>query len=154
NEVGTKADPNNRLLWHYPTRRLEAESIRDAILAVSGTLDANMYGSGTLDGNSSRRSVYLTVKRSKMVPFLQLFDPPEGAQSAGERPATTVASQALAMMNSPFVRQRAEKVMQRVRPKTAEALPQAIDEAYLLVLNRRPDAAERERMLSFVRKQA
>ncbi|OAI39772.1 hypothetical protein AYO40_05460 [Planctomycetaceae bacterium SCGC AG-212-D15] len=153
NDAGAKADPNDRLLWRYPTRRLEAEAIRDAMLTVSGSLDATMYGPGTLDGNSPRRSIYLTVKRSRMIPFLQLFDAPEAAQSQGERPATTVASQALAMMNSPFVRQRAEKVAQKIRPKTPDTLPQAIDDAYLVVLNRRPAPAERERMLDFIRKQ-
>lgn len=153
NEAAAKADPDNKLLWRYPTRRLEGEAIRDAILTVSGTLDTTMYGPGTLDGSSSRRSVYLTVKRSQLVPFLQIFDAPEAAQSMGERPTTTVASQALAMMNSPFVRQRAEKLAQRVRPKTIDALPQSIDEAYLLTLSRRPTATERERILGFLHKQ-
>jgi hypothetical protein len=153
NAAGMKADPHDRLLWRYPTRRLEGEAIRDAILAVSGTLDATPYGPGTLDQNSPRRSVYLTVKRSQMVPFLQLFDAPEAVQSMGERPATTAATQALALMNSPFVRQRAEKFAQRIRPKTPEALPQAIDDAYVLALSRRPSVAERERMLGFVRRQ-
>jgi hypothetical protein len=153
NEAGMKADPHDRLLWRYPTRRLEGEAIRDAILAVSGTLDPTPFGPGTLDQNSPRRSVYLTVKRSQMVPFLQLFDAPEAIQSMGERPATTVATQALALMNSPFVRQRAEKFAQRIRPKTPDALPQAMDDAYLLALSRRPTAGEREKMVGFVHQQ-
>jgi hypothetical protein len=57
------------------------------------------------------------------------------------------------MMNSPFVRQRAEKVAQKTRPKTPDTLPQAIDEAYLVVLNRRPAEAERGRMIEYVRRQ-
>jgi hypothetical protein len=120
---------------------------------VSGTLDPTPFGPGTLDQNSPRRSVYLTVKRSQMVPFLQIFDAPEAIQSMGERPATTVATQALALMNSPFVRQRAEKFAQRIRPKTSDALPQAIDDAYLLALSRRPTADERGRMLGFIHQQ-
>ena len=72
-----KSDPQNRLWWRRPARRLEAEAIRDALLAVAGTLDPKMYGPGTLDGNSPRRSVYLTVKRSQLIPLLQMFDAPE-----------------------------------------------------------------------------
>src|SRR5262249_57286613 len=130
NDAALKADPQNRLLWRYSTRRLEAEVIRDAILAVSGMLDLKPYGAGTLDENSTRRSVYLTVKRSRLVPLMQMFDAPEAIQSVGVRPTTTVATQALAMMNSPFVRQRADKFAQRIRPKSAEELGQAVEAAY------------------------
>jgi hypothetical protein len=150
---GMRIDPRNKLLWRRTPRRLEAEAIRDAILHVSGTLDTTMYGAGTLEGNSPRRSVYLTVKRSQMVPLMQIFDAPESIQSIGERSTTTAATQALAMMNSPFVRQRAEKLAQRVGPKANGAMPQAIDEAYRIALSRLPSGTERERMQTFVEKQ-
>ena len=150
---GQKADPQNRLWWRVPPRRLEAESIRDAFLAVSGTLDLRMYGPGTLDENSPRRSVYLTVKRSRLLPLLQVFDAPEPIQSVGERSATTAATQSLALMNSPFVRQRAEKLAQRVRPKDDAGVPQAIEQAYRLALGRLPTDIERDRMVRFVRTQ-
>jgi len=152
-EAALKADPQNKLWGRRPARRLEAEAIRDGMLAVSGTLDAAMYGPGTLDENGPRRSVYLTVKRSRLIPLLQMFDAPEAIQSIGGRQTTTVATQALAMMNSPFVRLRAEKFAQRVRPKTAEALPQAVDDAYRVALARLPSATERERMLAYVAQQ-
>jgi len=152
-EAALKADPSNKLWGRRPARRLEAEAIRDSLLAVSGTLDTTLYGPGTLDENSPRRSVYLTVKRSRLIPLLQMFDAPEAIQSIGGRQTTTVATQALAMMNSPFVRQRAEKFAQRIRPKTAEALPQAVDDAYRAALTRLPSAAERERMLGYLNKQ-
>jgi hypothetical protein len=148
-----KADPSNRLWGRRPPRRLEAEAIRDALLAVSGTLDATMYGPGTLDENVPRRSVYLTVKRSRLIPLLQMFDAPEAIQSIGGRQTTTVATQALAMMNSPFVRQRAEKFAQRVRPKSGEGLPQAVDDAYRIALARAPTGSERERMLAYLTQQ-
>src|SRR5262245_17731291 len=72
-----QADPQNRLWSRQPPRRLEGEAIRDALLAVSNTLEPTMYGRGTLDENTPRRSVYLTVKRSVPIPILHLFDAPE-----------------------------------------------------------------------------
>jgi len=147
NDSNVKADPANRLWWRHPTRRLEAEAIRDSLLAVAGTLDPKMYGPGTLDGNSPRRSVYLTVKRSQMIPFLQMFDVPEALQSIGERSVTTVPTQSLAFMNSPLVRGAAQKLAARVRAKTDA---EAIEQAYLIALARRPTVAERQRMTSFI----
>src|SRR5205823_5310327 len=127
--------------------------IRDGILAVSGTLDATMFGPGTLDENSNRRSIYLTVKRSRLVPMMQMFDAPEAIQSIGVRSTTTVATQALAMMNSPFVRKRAEQFALRIRPKDAAGLPQAVDDAHVHAVGHRPSAAERDRMLAFINQQ-
>lgn len=151
--AANSADPQNRFWWRYPARRLEAETIRDALLAVSGTLDATMYGPGSLDANNPRRSVYLKVKRSQMVPFMQMFDAPEAIQSIGERSTTTVATQSLAFLNSPLVRQRATRLAQRLRPKTPAELPQAIDDAYVTALSRHVSGDERQRMVSFVQKQ-
>ncbi len=150
-DVNVKADPTNRLWWRHPTRRLEAEAIRDNLLAVGGTLDLKMYGVGTLDGNSPRRSVYLTVKRSQMIPFLQMFDVPEALQSIGERSVTTVPTQSLAFMNSPLVRSAAQKLAVRVRAKTDA---ESIEQAYLIALARRPTEGERLRMTSFIANQA
>jgi hypothetical protein len=147
---GMKADPQNTLWWRVPPRRLEAESIRDALLAVSGALDAKMYGPGTLDENSARRSVYLTVKRSRLIPLLQAFDAPEGIQGVGERITTTATTQALAMMNSRFVRSSAERLARRIAADRTDDLPRAVEKAYLLALGRRPTAAEGEKMLSFI----
>ncbi|HND51019.1 MAG TPA: DUF1549 and DUF1553 domain-containing protein, partial [Pirellulaceae bacterium] len=95
-------DPDNRLFWHHKPKRLEAEAIRDALLSVGDSLDATMYGPSVLD-NTSRRSVYLRVKRSELIPLMTMFDAPEPTQSIGERISTTVPTQALAMMNAPFV---------------------------------------------------
>src|SRR4030095_13609164 len=82
-------------------RRLEAEAIRDSLLFVSGVLDTNMFGPGTLDEASKRRSIYFTVKRSQLIPSMQCLDAPEPLVSQGTRPTTTVAPQALMLMNSP-----------------------------------------------------
>jgi mono/diheme cytochrome c family protein len=97
----TAADPDNALFLRATPRRLEAEAARDSILAVSGALDATLYGKGTLDENSRRRSIYFTVKRSQLVNSMVVFDAPEPLVSQGNRPTTTVAPQALFLMNSP-----------------------------------------------------
>ncbi len=70
-----KIDPENRYLWHYQPRRLDAELIRDALLAVGGNLDAKMYGPSVMD-NTQRRSIYLRVKRSELIPLMTTFDAP------------------------------------------------------------------------------
>jgi hypothetical protein len=151
NPANVKADPANKLWWRHPTRRLEAEIVRDNLLAVAGTLDPTMFGPGTLDGNNPRRSVYLMVKRSQMIPFLQMFDVPEALQSIGERSVTTVPTQSLAFMNSPIVRTAAQKLAARVRAKTDA---ESIEQAYLTALGRRPTDTERQRMSAFVARQA
>src|SRR4029077_12785593 len=147
-----KADPLNRYLWHYRPRRLEAEVIRDALLAVGASLDSTMYGPSILD-NTARRSVYLRVKRSELIPFMTMFDAPEPTQSIGGRISTTVPTQALAMMNSPFVRQQAERLAQRIWPTPEVPLPTAIDNAYQIAFCRFPTPVERARMLAFVEQQ-
>ena len=101
NETNAKADPDNRTFWRHPTQRLEAEVIRDALLAVSGVLDPTMFGPGTLDPASRRRSIYFTVKRSKLIPMLTIFDAPDALGGVGQRPTTTVAPQALYLDEQP-----------------------------------------------------
>ena len=100
--------PDNRTFWRHPTQRLEAEVIRDSLLEVSGLLDPTMFGPGTLDPASRRRSIYFTVKRSKLIPMLTIFDAPDALGGVGQRPTTTVAPQALYLMNNPQVRQYAK----------------------------------------------
>jgi hypothetical protein len=142
-----KLDPQNRLWWQVPPRRLEAEAIRDNLLAVGGSLDLKLYGPGTLDENSPRRSVYLTVKRSRLLPMLQAFDAPEPIQSVGERSQTT---QALMMMNSRFVRQQAEKLARVVLPATDADVPKSVAKAYQIALGRSPTEAESRRMSDYI----
>ena len=117
-----------------------------------------MYGPGSLDANTPRRSVYLKVKRSQMIPLLQMFDAPEAMQSIGERTVTTVATQSLAFLNSPLVRSSSAKfagrIAGRVEPKTLAGLPQAVDDAYLIALARHASEAEKTRMAAFIETQA
>ena len=106
-EANAAKDPTNRYWWKREPRRLEAEIIRDNALAVSGLLDRRMFGPGSLDQNMKRRSVYFFVKRSRLVPMMQLFDWPDTMTSQGRRAITTTPSQALVFINSPQVREMA-----------------------------------------------
>ena len=108
NEASDRLDHDNRLFWRHPTQRLEAEIIRDSLLGVSGRLDTTMFGPGTLDPASRRRSVYFTVKRSKLIPMLTVFDGPDALGGIPSRPTTTVAPQALYLLNDSQVREYAK----------------------------------------------
>lgn len=149
NPGNLEADPGNRLQWHHTPSRLEAEAIRDALLAVGGTLDPAMFGPSVLD-NSSRRSIYLRVKRSELLPVMTVFDAPEPAASIGERSVTTVPSQALVMMNSPFVRQQAEKLADRIAKTAGKQSGQAVESAFRIALARRPSETESGRLVAFL----
>ena len=149
NPANLEADPGNRLLWHHAPVRLEAELIRDALLAVGGTLDNAMFGPSVLD-NSVRRSIYLRVKRSELLPVMTIFDAPEPTASIGERSVTTVPSQALAMMNSLFVRQQAEKLADRVAKSAGSDSAQAVDQAFRIALARAPTRTEAARLSAFL----
>jgi len=119
NQTGMEIDPENRL-WHYrPVRRLEAESIRDAMLSVSGKIDATLYGppidpyrtaedsakrlfAGPVDGNG-RRSLYTKMTLMEPPRLLALFNQPIPKLTTGKRDVTNVPDQALALLNDPFV---------------------------------------------------
>jgi cytochrome c553 len=119
-ENAAKVDPENKLLWRFTPRRLEAEAIRDSILAVSGQLDRTMFGSGTLNPRQKRRSIYFTVKRSLLNPMLSLYDAPETLTSAGRRSSTTTAPQALLLVNSPYIRELAQAFAVRISSQSDE----------------------------------
>ena len=142
NAQNQQRDPDNQLVWQVPARRLEAEAIRDALLSVGEKLDPQMYGPPVNVVESPRRSVYLRVRRSELVPFLTLFDAPDATRSIGDRGATTVPTQALTMLNSPFVRDMAGRLAQRALAKgaTPEA---AIAQLFQIAFSRPPTAAER-----------
>lgn len=150
--AGMKTDPDNRLWWRRPRRRLEAEIIRDNLLAVGGRLDPAMFGPGTLDENMRRRSIYFTVQRSKLIPFLQVFDWPDSLTSAGARPTTVVAPQALLFLNNPQVRACAAGLAGRLLPTAQKDLAAAVDRAYRLAFARPPSPRERKEGMAFLRK--
>jgi hypothetical protein len=145
-------------LWRWSPRRLEAEAIRDSLLAVTGELDRTMYGPGTLDERMRRRSIYFTVKRSKLIPMLQLFDAPDANQGIGRRATTTVAPQALLLINSPIVREWALAMARRVSTaRTSDSAEISPDEtlrrAFQSALSRDPSADELAQALGFVNRQ-
>lgn len=148
-----EADPVNRLLSRRIPQRLEAEAIRDSLLFVSGALDPTQFGPGTLDSASRRRSVYFTVKRSQLIPAMQAFDAPEPLVSQGTRPTTTVAPQALFLMNNPAVRTWASAFAERMAPDREQPLTNAVSQAYSLALNRPPTESERIEALQFIEQQ-
>ncbi len=103
-------DIENHLLWRQNRRRLEAEVIRDAMLAVAGMLDDQLYGPGTLDASMRRRGLYFTIKRSQLIPMMSLFDAPDALVPIAVRSTTTIAPQSLFLMNNPQVRTWAGRV--------------------------------------------
>ncbi len=150
-EAKAKLDSENKLFWHRSVRRLEAEIIRDAMLAVSGELDPKRFGPGTLDPSSKLRSIYFTVKRSKLIPMMQVFDAPEALGGVAERPTSTIAPQALLLMNNPQVRSYAKAFAQRISAKAS--LEEVIQSGYLTAVARRPTAEELADSLAFVKQQ-
>ncbi len=146
-------DMDNRYCWRRVPRRLEAEIIRDQMLAVSGALDPTMYGPGTLDESHRRRSIYFTVKRSKLVPMMLSFDAPDALAGLGRRGTTTVAPQALTIMNNPQVRSWAITFAAKIAPADDIAIEPALRSAYFWALCREPDQAELQSAVQFVESQ-
>jgi hypothetical protein len=167
---GRSRDPQNRLLSHYPIRRLEGESIRDAILAVSGRLDPAMYGEsinpyrdspkdyrklyqGPLDG-AGRRSIYLKVTRHEGSRFLDTFDFPNPTVTRGNRDTTNVPPQALALLNDPFVIGQAGFWADRLIAEKAPTVESRLDSMFRAALGRAPDEAERTRFAGLAKEVA
>ena len=135
-------DPDNRLLSSYPLRRLEAEAIRDSLLAVSGKLDPARYGE-PVRGDAPRRSLYLHVKRNNLDPLLTTFDFPTPASSVGRRDVTNVPAQSLTLLNDPFLIDQAGHFAARMLKVTQGADEEArIGALFEAALNRAPSATE------------
>jgi len=148
-----KTDPDNRLWWHRRPQRLEAEIIRDSILAVSGRLDTTMFGPGTLDEGMKRRSIYFFIKRSHLIPMMTQFDAPDSLQGLGRRVNTTVAPQALLMLNNSQVRASAVEFAKRIMGETSGSLF-AVQRAYRIALGREATKSEMADSLAFIEAQA
>jgi hypothetical protein len=144
-------DRENQLYWRRAPRRLEAEAIRDAMLAATGQLDMQMYGPGSLDSSMRRRSVYFFIKRSQLVPMMMLFDWPEHMVSIGQRPLTTIAPQALMFMNNSQGRECALALAMHVETKAPEV---AVERAYWAALSRPPRSVEAKLAIEFLKQQA
>jgi len=153
-----EADPQNLQWSRYPVRRLDAESIRDSILAVSGRLDGTLYGpsvephrnapkeyrrlfQGPLDGNG-RRSIYLKITRMEGPRFLELFDLPAPLQTRGNRDVTNVPSQSLALLNDPFVIEQAKFWAEKLIAKKDDAVDARLSAMFLRAFARPPSSEE------------
>jgi hypothetical protein len=171
---GLRTDPENRLLWHFPRRRLEGEAIRDALLSCAGTLNPKLFGppvvpplsgselTGLFDAKNkwpvtpdvtehTRRSVYLLVRRTFRYPLFAAFDPPEIMSSCPQRPRTVVPTQALTMLNSPLVREQSIAFARRLLRECGDRPEELVPRAWRLAFGRTPSTGERERALSFLR---
>lgn len=142
-------DSDNRYLWHYPPRRLEAEALRDATLSAGGELDLTMGGRGVEDSSSPRRSLYLLQKRDRFPEIQRLFDGPTSNESCSRRYVSTVALQPLYLLNNPFMLARAEKFAQRVRRRAGNNVEKQIVAAFTIALGRAADQEERQAALEF-----
>jgi cytochrome c553 len=148
-----RIDPDNKLLWRWPTRRLEAEAVRDAMLAVSGELDRRVGGpSAAPDGKSVRRTLYLFQKREGRPEVQGLFDGPSAAaESCPQRAVSTVPLQALYLLNNDFVYRRGHAFARRVLAQGGADRGRQVEAAFLLALGRAPDIDERADAAAFFR---
>lgn len=146
----SESDPENTLLWRFPSRRVEAEVIRDSMLQVSGMLDPTLFGPGSRDPAMRRRSIYYFIKRGALIPEMVLFDWPEHLVSIGRRTSTTVAPQALRFLNSPSVRRYALSFSKRLSCDNQNNKAAWVREAYQLALNRLPKPEEIRLGIDFI----
>ncbi|MGA3234911.1 MAG: PSD1 and planctomycete cytochrome C domain-containing protein [Bryobacteraceae bacterium] len=143
-------DPDNRLLWRYNRRRLDAESLRDSLLYVSGKLDLQAGGPAVrLDKDNNRRTVYAYISRRQLDPVLALFDFPNPNGTSEQRLQTTVPLQKLFFMNSPFVIAQSAALTARVAAN-ATSDDQRITATYRFVLQRDPTPEERRLAREFI----
>jgi hypothetical protein len=172
NDKALSLDPANDLIWRFDMRRLGAEEVRDSILAVSGCLNPKMYGPGVypeipnevLAGQSvpgrgwgksppeeqNRRSVYVHVKRSLLLPILESFDLAEPDRSTPVRFATTQPMQALAMINGAFLNQQAVVFASRLKREAGEDTSKQVRLALCLATARQPDVREIRRGVGLI----
>ena len=162
------ADAGNRLLWRFPSRRLEAEAIRDSMLQVSGQLNLQMGGPGfnffktrgglsgfpavdEFTANERRRMIYAHKIRMEPAPVFGAFDCPDAGLPTPRRSQSTTAIQALNLFNSAFVVDQAETFAQRVRAEAGESFPEQIRLAFRLTTARLPVESEEAAVLNVVR---
>lgn len=163
-EYAVAADPENRLWHHMPMRRLDAESIRDAMLVAAGRWDDTMYGppiepnraaedpakrlyNGPIDGDG-RRSIYIEMTMMEPPRFLALFNQPIPKLCTGKRDATNVPNQALAMLNDPFVIAMAKHWGDRAVADGAASAEQRAQHMFAGALGRMPDESEVARVVA------
>lgn len=147
--TATQVDPDNNLYSHSNVKRLEAEAIRDSLLAVSGRLDSTLYGK-PVSGNSNRRSVYLRVTRNALDPFLRAFDFPEPFSAVGRRDVTNVPAQSLTLMNDEQIASMATSWLTILLADKATSDDDRVRSMFVDALGRTADRAEIELARSYV----
>lgn len=159
-----QVDGSNRLLWHYPVRRLDAEALRDSMLAASGELDTRVGGpytpiqadaAGQIEVSEStpgahRRSLYLQQRRTQPVNLLEVFDGPQPNPVCIQRNPSTVVLQSLSLLNSEFARRRAGAMAARLLAAEPSADDARLTLAFELATGRPPRPAERDASLAFL----
>ncbi len=167
-----KVDPDNAMLWRHRGRRLEAEVVRDSILAVSGRLNTKLTGPGfyptlppaVLAGQSvpgqgwgksdereqARRSIYIFAKRSLGVPEIELLDAPDSTTSCEQRIVSTTGPQALAFLNGAFIHEQARHFASRLMTEAGKRRQDQIERAFSLALSRPPRPDEIRASLEFL----
>jgi hypothetical protein len=173
--LGRQKDPDNRLLWRFPRRRLDAEEVRDAMLTAAGRLNARMGGPSIIvpvdadlvnllydraqwavtpdTAEHDRRSVYLLSKRNLRLPFMEAFDQPDAQTSCPRRVRSTHALQALELLNGPTSNGLAEAFARRLEREAGADRGRQVERAYLLATGRAPTAREKELALAFLERQ-
>jgi hypothetical protein len=173
--LATEKDPENKLLWRFNRQRLAAEQIRDAMLAVAGTLNTKPGGPSVMvpidqglvntlykpsqwapakdAAEHHRRSVYLIAKRNLRLPFMEVFDAPDMQVSCARRESSTHAPQALELMNGVFANEQAEALAKRLEAEAGPNLRKQIDLGYRLVTGRAARPAEIRLALDFLKAQ-
>lgn len=170
-----QGDPEGRLLWQFPRRRLTAEEIRDALLAVSGTLDLKAGGPSVMvpvdpelvrllykpsqwkvagaAHEHDRRSIYLIAKRNLRLPFMETFDAPALLNSCARRESSTHAPQALEMLNGRIANDLAGAFSRRLEREAGGDPGRVVDRAFRLAIGRPPSPDERTLSIDFLRQQ-
>jgi hypothetical protein len=168
-------DADNRLLWRAPMRRLSAEEVRDAMLAVSGKLNTKMFGESVIipvdqalvdllydptqwevtsdPTEHYRRSVYLIAKRNLRLPFMEVFDQPAALTTCARRESSTHAPQSLELLNGTISNDLADYFAERIVSEAGQDPEQQIERAYLLAANRLPTDAEKRIGMQFLEEQ-
>ena len=169
NEKAAQIDEENKLLWRMNRRRLEGETIRDAILAVSGQINFKAGGPSIFpelpaelkqggwtvspEPDRHRRSIYVYVKRNLRYPLFTAFDSPDRCETCSRRFVTTTAPQALMLLNEKLILDQAKVFAERVLKEAAEKPEAIIESAFRIALGRQPNSEERVALRKFVEKQ-
>ena len=173
NMADVAIDSENRYFWRMPRERMEAEIIRDDILAVAGTLDAKIGGPNILpyiapdivqgsshrvwagkpddDPSTWRRSLYVFSKRSIRYPLFEAYDQPNLINTCDRRNRSTIAPQALMMMNNQFIITQAKQFAARLRKEAGDDTAAQVNRAFLLALGRTPSAAEKSEAIEYIK---